>query len=174
MRKSLFLFISFVFCFMLSVAYAAETKSKPQIVLYAKPDQASTVVQKISPWQNLVPIYHQNGWIKVGNPEDGQIGWINVKNYQQIMTDVTKPSIDMETSYVQMMSKPVEKGQDQYKITGYKNGKPLTKKEAEALLQDIQKRQEDMQKQFQKMQEQMRQWFTQTMEMFDKNLKPQN
>ena len=46
------------------------------ITIYAKPDKSSDVVGKLPVTGAIVPIFRQKAWTKIGNPKNGDVGWV--------------------------------------------------------------------------------------------------
>jgi len=156
---SIFVAVSMFFC--LLTGYAAHQKN--QLSIYANPSNQSHVIAHISPWTDLVPIYHKKGWLKVGNSKNGQVGWIDLKQYHQLMHKLMTPQ--METVVVKNSKDAMKPGK--YKIVAYRNGKPLNEKEAKELLKHMQAQQIKMEHQFDIMQNQMDQMFHHSMMEMD-------
>lgn len=117
-------------------AAAKESSAEPTITLYAN-DNDKNIIKTLSPSTRLIKIYQKGDWIKVGNPEDGTVGWINQKQYQQALEAFYKPNIQEI-----VISQTTDKNnKPQIKIVAYKNGKPISQKEAEALYENVKKQQ---------------------------------
>ena len=41
------------------------------------PNTVESQETKINVNEHIVPIFQQNGWTKVGNPQNGDVGWVN-------------------------------------------------------------------------------------------------
>lgn len=67
-----------------STLQPAANPSIKGIMLYDKPDLTSNVVATIQPGQPLIPIFSQNDWIKVGNPQNGDVGWVSDKTFNEL------------------------------------------------------------------------------------------
>jgi hypothetical protein len=114
-----------------AAAQSKKTNTNNDWVLLYKAKQSNDVVAKISPASRLVPIIQKGEWVKVGNPQNGQVGWINLNQYQQARNDFYRP--DIQTVYVSM--KQSKQGKPTWNIVAYKNGKQLTSKQAKQLYQ---------------------------------------
>lgn len=111
------------------------------INLYAQPDFKAQVVEKVHIGQPLVPIFHQHGWEKVANRHNGNVGWVNVKQYRHTLQQAMQP--DIQTVYIQR--EKVRQGQKpQMTIVAYRNGKKVSDQEAKAIYHRI-RHQENMQ-----------------------------
>lgn len=118
--------------------------SKNKILLYDGPAKGM-VLAFLDPNMRLIPIYQQGNWVKVGNPKDGQVGWINLIQYQKARYAYYRPNI--QTLFVHLTNQA--KGKPTLNIVAYRNGKQLSKKEAAAIYNRLRKQQE---KQFRTMQ----------------------
>ena len=114
-----------------------QAKAVKKIIIYAEPSTSAKVIAQVNPWQRLIPVYQKGDWIKVGNPDDGTIGWINSKQYQEALESLYQP---------QTKSKKLE-------IVVYEDGK----KKASISEKDFQKLQKQMNQMFQDMMRQFQQ-----------------
>lgn len=112
----------------LSGVVQATTKEQ-QVVIYNAPKLSAKVVTKTNPMQRLIPIYQKKNWIKVGNPVDGKTGWINRDQYNQALQAYYQSNI--QTIYIH--SRRDNNGKLTTNVIAYRNGKKLSKKEAEKL-----------------------------------------
>jgi len=53
----------------------AEPQTGPNINLYATPDQHAKIIRVINHGQPIIPIIEQNNWLKVADPQTGDVGW---------------------------------------------------------------------------------------------------
>ncbi|WP_267256415.1 SH3 domain-containing protein [Coxiella endosymbiont of Ornithodoros maritimus] len=63
-----------------SITYATTQQSQqssPPVNLYEKPQSNAKILKTLSPTVRLILIYHQKDWVKVGDPRNGEIGWLN-------------------------------------------------------------------------------------------------
>lgn len=134
-----------------------------KLTLRASPSDDAKVVDKVTPWRQLIPIYKKRNWLKVGDPKNGKVGWINLQQYYKVIADMQKSLSD--SIFIAAAGDPNQ--QSDYDIIVYKDGKKLDKKEAAVVLQQMIKRQVHMQKKFMAMQQQMNNMFMQTMSDFD-------
>ncbi|MBT8506662.1 SH3 domain-containing protein [Coxiella-like endosymbiont of Rhipicephalus sanguineus] len=142
MRK-LIITLGLSFCLsILDVSYAvlqqqcsANLKKSEFINLYQSPELKSTVLQKVSPDDELIPIYQKKDWIKVGDLRNGKVGWINREQYRKVFESYYQP--DIQTMFIRTEHnykwKPV------INVMAYKNGKKLSDEEAKKLYQRIEK-----------------------------------
>lgn len=115
---------------------SVETYSTPQIILYES-NSDKKIIKTLSPTVPLVRIYQEGDWIKVGDTADGTVGWINRLQYQKTLEALNKADVQ-EIFISQTMDK---NNKPQVKIVAYRNGKPLSKNEAQSLYEDIKKQQ---------------------------------
>ena len=144
MRRLIIMLLGVAFCLsILGVIYAAQqplgNKNSSTINLYQSPTLKSTVLQKLSPTKQLVPIYYREGWIKVGDSNSGQIGWINRKQYCQAVETYYQP--DIHTVFVRERNERNDEGNPVITVVAYENGKKLSDKQARQLYRDIAKQQ---------------------------------
>jgi len=125
--------------------------------LYAKPNLQATVVDKVEVSQDLVPFFRKEGWIKVGNPRDGKVGWINKEQYHKAVDETFHRR-------AQMVFIEVDQSKDNPIITAYKNGKKLTTEQAKILYSKIQRRQARFNQQMRRFQKRMRHWYRREMQ----------
>lgn len=132
-RKSLnFLIFSLLISLFSSVAHALD--------LYEQPNNKSKVIATISKGQPLIPIYFQNDWVKVADPSNGNVGWVNRKT----LSDEGYPTFQVKT-----FGKETKNGNMQgYQIIQYSSGaQPLDQKQMDAMIKSFQIQESDMQKQ---------------------------
>lgn len=126
-------------------------KKAPVIILYEAPATSSKVIGKVDLWQTLIPIYKNKGWVKVGDPKDGKVGWVNIKDYHKTVADYTK----LKTSSIYVQTKQLaDKGKKQV-IEVYENGKKVTGKKAQEIYKKMQQQEAKTEAQINKMQQQM-------------------
>jgi len=126
-----------------SVGFAKATHSvkKPTVVqnelilVHAAPKSNAEIIQKVSPSHRLVPIIRQGEWIKVGDASDGKVGWINRNQYKKAMKAFYRPNI--QTVFIR--AERDVNGKPTINIIAYKNGKKLSKKEADVIYKRIRK-----------------------------------
>ena len=104
-----------------------------QFNLY-KAANKNDVLQKIPvKGHHLVPIFRQGDWLKVGDPKNGDVGWVNLPQYHQAIDEQLHPN---ETSF--FFSQTTDKDGKSH-IVAYKNGKKLSEKEAKDLWRQSEK-----------------------------------
>lgn len=157
MRLLIILLMTFGIGMMNPSVYAKASKPKPvvaasqQLNLYAEPSTSAKVVGKIDLFYGLIPIYQKDGWVKVGDPSDGDTGWLNMDQYKKAVDAFNKART--QTVYIQM-NNTGKKGQP--RLVVFENGKKVTdKKKAKKIYKDLQKDQAKVSKQMEDMQTQM-------------------
>lgn len=124
---------------------ATDSVNRSEIVIYQLPQTTSAVVEKLKPGKRLLGIFNQGDWIKVGDPDNGQTGWVNRDQYQQAMNRYYQTNI--QTVYIHTASNT--KGEP--RIVAYENGQKLSDKKAKELYQRIQKQQIEQTRYMQRM-----------------------
>ncbi len=136
------------------------------IALYKNPD-GKEILKRLPSNVRLVPIFQQGNWAKVGNPQDGSVGWIDLVQYQKAREQYYRP--DIQTIYVHVDTS--DHGKPVLNVVAYKNGQALSKEEATKLYQRLRKQQEaqfqSMQKFSMNMEQMMNQDFLNAQRFFD-------
>jgi uncharacterized protein YgiM (DUF1202 family) len=119
-------------------AESKEVTPPANISLYEQPDVKSKVIGAITPGTAIIPIFSQGNWVKVGDPANGQVGWMNnevlpAQNQVYVKT-VTKNS-----------NTPGNNGSQ---IIQYSSTEPLDEKQMGQLMQNLQNRQAELQQVF--------------------------
>ncbi|MBU0456402.1 MAG: SH3 domain-containing protein [Gammaproteobacteria bacterium] len=149
MKQKLFITCAAILFFFFSAASFAKTG----LNLYEKPSTSAKVVAQLPCRQSFVPIYRQGHWIKVGLASDGTVGWLDMQQYRACQK--ARSNLSSQSIVVNAINQPNGK----YTVTGYKNGKKMSKKETEQALKSMQRQQMLMQKHFQRMQRQFNHLF---------------
>jgi len=136
-------------------------KAATEVKLYAENNDSSKVLAKIDVSQNLVPFFSKGGWIKVGDPANGQVGWINKGRYREAMNDAIHQSV--QTVYIEQTKVNGKKPE----ITVYQNGQKLSGKKADEIYERVNKQQAQMQEHFARFQKRMNQWANAQMQMMN-------
>ncbi len=118
-------------------AKPAAKQKAVQINMYAEPTLRAKIVQSITPAERLVPIFRKGEWIKVGDPKDGSVGWINHDQYRKAMEAFYQPNF--QTVFIRTQRD--KNGKPVTSIVAYKNGKKLSEKDADALYKKIRQEQ---------------------------------
>lgn len=138
-----------------AVQSSQSTPSTPstKVTLFAQPNTNSRALGQVNVTQQLIPFYHKKGWLKVGNPRNGQVGWVNRAQYQQAVH--ARANQRTQTVYVEQS----QNGDQAPTIVAYRNGKRVTGEEAKALVAQVQRQQHRLNAQMRRYQQQMSQWF---------------
>lgn len=130
----------------LMVTLAGNIAAKP-LKLYDQPKADAKVVGSIESSNGVVPIYtpEHSDWMKVGDPKNGNVGWINVN-------DLSDNSGSSATQF-SMTQKTIEtkSGPKTVQMVEFSTPKTMTPQESLALQKEIQTRQDNLQKSIQKM-----------------------
>ncbi|MCF6768264.1 hypothetical protein L3V86_07810 [Thiotrichales bacterium 19S11-10] len=114
-----------------------------QVIIYAS-NNKEKIIKEVSPTTKLIPIYQNGDWVKVGNPKDGSVGWINKKQYNDALNAFYQP--DIQTIFVSTSTDKNNK--PQINVVAYKNGKAVSKEEADKLYQQLKQQQASQAKQW--------------------------
>lgn len=144
MRK-LSIIALFVFAFASITAFAGDKQSSSQVSIFEKASTRSKIVQKINPFTHLVPFFSKDGWVKVGDPKNGKVGWVNLAQLKKSRSEFSKANI--RTVFVNVEQSKKNK-KPTVNIVAYQNGKKVDKKEAEKLYKKIVKNDQLLQRQF--------------------------
>ncbi len=132
--------ISLMLC---AITSSAMTKqSMPMITLYDAPN-ATKVVATVPLNTAMVPIIYKQGWAKVGLRSDGQVGWVNIKQYETARDAYFKPNI--QTWYVST-TQDKQSGKPTTTIVAYHNGKKLSDQQARVVYETMLKQQQAAQR----------------------------
>lgn len=140
-----------------------EQKSPDQLALHQKPNQSSKVIDKLqlSKLNHYVPFHKQENWVKVGDRDSGQVGWINKQSYKKLMHQAMKPEVHTQYVYsTEKDGKPV--------IHAFENGKKLSEKQAKKVYKTMRKEMKQQQKQFKQQWHQFNKQFEQLNKQFNK------
>src|SRR5262245_26822454 len=66
-----------------STTVAEKKPIQATIDIYESANTTSKIIKKVSANQDLIPIYHEGQWVKVGDRQDGTTGWINIHQYRE-------------------------------------------------------------------------------------------
>lgn len=108
--KRLFLgLLSFV-----SISAMAATLS-----LYQYPDSKSNVIASVKEGQAIVPIFNHGDWIKVGDPTNGNVGWVSKQDLQKLGYPMMSMQISgsKDPKEAQKMLDKIEKQQEQFRTS---------------------------------------------------------
>lgn len=124
-----------------------------QVKLYSAPESDAKVLKEVPVTSRLVPIFREGAWIKVGDRQDGFVGWINVKQYHQAKRAYYQNYFNEKTETVYIHSE--QDGKKGQKIVAYRNGKKLTEEQAKALYGKMQQQQKQQWRAMQRFNRQM-------------------
>ncbi|CAN5272403.1 hypothetical protein BH10PSE19_BH10PSE19_18040 [soil metagenome] len=157
MRKTLTL-LTPAFLLLLSISCAALT-------LYEQPDEKSKVVVTLNKDIPLLPIFdpHKGDWIKVADPTNGNVGWIKGNELKSHSTWPRSTGFSVQEQTITTDTKTGVKPQT-YKVMVVGDSNPLKPEEAQALVKQMQARQQQWQ---QRMDRMMERFFFQAREFED-------
>lgn len=145
----------------LVVAAPALAANTDQIIVYSAPN-TQKVLEKLPGDASLIPIYRQKQWVKVGDPRNGRVGWVNKKQVRKAREAFFRP--DIQTIYIH--TDRAKSGKPQLNIVAYKNGKKLSPEQAQRLYQRMRKNQLREMRRMRHMTRWMDQQFFETAPMF--------
>jgi len=127
-----------LFCGISSLVFASALWAKP-VNLYEQPKTDSKVVGTIDSGSSMVPIISNpdGDWMKVGDPLNGNVGWLKVSEVSNSSNGATNTGFSMSQTI---------NGPKTYRTVQFSNPKSLTPAEAKAFNEQMQKRQADIQK----------------------------
>lgn len=139
MRRLLLIFSVFLGLFTSDFVCAASQiiEKQNKINLYKAPQLQAKVLENLSPEQQLVSIFYRDGWIKVGDPRNGNVGWVNNDQYRKAMRAYYQPNI--QTVFV--CTEHDGKAKPTINMVAYENGKKLSEKESQQLYECVKNRQ---------------------------------
>ncbi|MDR3477321.1 MAG: hypothetical protein P4M14_04750 [Gammaproteobacteria bacterium] len=139
-KSKAFLAAMLAFCF----SSLAEAKV---ISLYDQPKPDAKVVATLDSSNGMVPIFtpKNSDWMKIGNPQNGDVGWIKLE-------DLTNESGSLATQF-SMTQKTVntKNGPKTIQVVEFSTPKTMTSAQNQALIKEIQSRQDNLQKSVQKL-----------------------
>jgi hypothetical protein len=117
------------------------------INLYDQPKTDSKVVGTIESTNTMVPIFSDKSgnWMKVGDPKNGNVGWIKVSDVSNANTENNLSGFSMTEQTVDTKNGPTT-----YRTIQFGNGTPANTESAQAIIQKIQSQQSLIQQQTQK------------------------
>ena len=169
MRNVLIIGFMAMLCLISPFGFAkAKVNTTPTTVaLYAEPSPHAKVITQIDPRDFFVRIYEKDAWMKIGNPRNGQVGWVSKSDYKAVLENLFKPKVDFTTFTLTAKAMPDAAGK--YVVDAYKNGKKLSQKEAQALFNKMQSQSETMQENFTRLQQDMSRSLMRSMKAFADN-----
>lgn len=120
-----------------TVENKTENKSvETTINLYESPNVNSKIEKKLPVNTDLIAIYHQDNWVKVGDREDGSTGWIHLPQYRAAKHDFYRDYFHSNMSSIYMSTMKDKNGKTI--IEAYRNGKKLSDADAKKMYDDMQ------------------------------------
>lgn len=117
-----------------------KTAANTIVTLYESPELTSKVVGHFPVTSHFVGIFRQGDWVKVGDRENGQTGWINLKAYHAAQQAFYHDYFHMSTETIYVHP---GKGKDAKPVVEvYRNGKKLADHEAQQYYDQMKKQQE--------------------------------
>ena len=104
-----------------------------QVALYAK-QHASKPERYLSMQSQLVPIIQRGDWVKVGVRPQGDVAWINMKQYRQALVQNMQPDVQTISISVQQQ----HGGKPKVNIVAYHNGKAMSDQQARKIYDQLQ------------------------------------
>lgn len=99
---------------LVSVSAMAATLS-----LYQNPDPKSNVIATVKEGQAIVPIFNHGDWVKIGDPSNGNVGWVTKDQLQKS----GYPQMSMQVSgtrdpkEAKKMMEKIEKQQEEFRAS---------------------------------------------------------
>lgn len=153
--RALFLLLAITCMIFTNKSLADDVGGKMQIqskslLVYTQPQTNSKVLFTLNQGQSVIPFYEQKDWIKIANPQTGDVGWVQKADLDKSTTTVNSNGLFMREYSI------TEKGTNNsppktYKIVVYSNKNPLDQQQAAQLLQQMKERQQRMQQSFDRM-----------------------
>lgn len=112
MKRSILAFAGIAAVACMSTAVWAANNTTETIKLYQEPNVSAKVIETIKTDVPLITIYKNEGWTKVGDPSNGQTGWIqtvDLKNVDSASANV-QPNQTTKTVKTDNGEKTVTKG----------------------------------------------------------------
>ncbi|CAL7963182.1 conserved exported hypothetical protein [Gammaproteobacteria bacterium] len=156
--------IAVLFCTVLATAAFAGTLN-----IYDKPEANSKVIATMKSGEQLMPIFYteKRDWVKVANPQNGDVGWAKVSELKgpMIITKVNGAQIHQQV----IVDKDKGKQPQTYSIIQYSGTEELKPEEAKKVIKEVEERNKAMEKSMQKMREQIQKSMLEMFGNLDKN-----
>lgn len=136
MKKRLLAYVAVLGMLFSLPTLALEKTGNKEILLYATPT-SKTLEEKLPGDAALIPIYREKDWVKVGDPRNGKVGWVNRKQLREARQAFYRP--DIQTIYIHTDRNA--KGKPELNIVAYKNGEKLSPEQAKHMYEKIRKQQ---------------------------------
>lgn len=126
-------------CLSILTIFATESALAQAINLYEQPKTDSKTVGSIDPQQGVIVVFtpKEGGWVKVADPRNGNVGWIQSNNLSQVPAQV---------NVIQTGNQPYG-----FQVIQYGNAQPLSAEQMQQAMKQIKSRQEAAQQELQKM-----------------------
>lgn len=134
--------------------------ASPRVPLYQNNSLHSKIVSHIALDAPIVPIYEKGDWLKVGNTNNGQVGWVNLKQYQAMQQKVMHTTVKSITvTRIQHHGQPAS-------LVVYENGQRVKGEKAQKLYRAAQVQEAQMNQQFMTTQREIDQMMRQQQQAF--------
>lgn len=142
-----------VFLMLVTLVTNAEEKSQKvnNIIVYQDPVVGSKVIATLPQGQALIPIFSQNDWVKVANPQNGDVGWVPKTS----LTNATTVTITQQTPGLRefVITEQGKNGSatNIYRVIQYSDKNQLNPQQVQAVFNQIQAQQRKVQEDFNRM-----------------------
>ncbi len=165
MKKLMFL----MFALFAVSAFAAITQittiQDRSIPVYDTPDNKTSPTTTMTKGQKLISVYEQNDWLKVANPDNGNIGWVKKNDWKAAAKNVI--SIEQVGNGYSITSQNSDGSMNSSYRVIQTSGDKTNSEEMNTFFNDLQKQQQNMQQHFEK----IRQDMMKNMEVIDERMK---
>ena len=136
-------------CLSTSIYASATTETKTNtssIALLEQPNTNAKIVANVPVGQALISIFSQNGWVKVGDPKNGNVGWVNSKTLQ---------TQDYPLVYMEINSnKNGNKATQSYQVIQYSGSQSMNQAQMQKMLNNTEQQQANIQNEMNKVMQQ--------------------
>lgn len=162
MKKISVLFFS-ILLYSFTCYAAILSKNQTSIPLLDQPQANSKVVGQITAGHTIIPIFSQGDWVKVGDSNTGNVGWVANKTLEEHGF----PKI-----YIKSVGSTKNGANDsQVQIIQYSGTQKMDEKQIQAMMKHFQEQQARMQKMFNQMLEQNQIFFDEISKQLQMQLK---
>lgn len=166
MKKLVFMFIALIAIPAFATVTQIATIKQASISVYSEPDTHAKPAMTLGSGQKMIAIYEKNDWIKIANPDNGDIGWIKKSEWQSATKNVI--TIEQVGDGYSVTSKNSNGAMNSsYHVMQTNGNNKVTSEEMNTFLNDWQKQQQTIQQHF----DQIRQDMMKNMELFDTRMK---
>ena len=138
-----------------STKIATKTPATKLVKLYSTPEQSASVITQLAVTTPLVRIYQKNPqWVKVGITSNGQVGWINRKQYHQAV-NAMRPT---RSQTIIIRSSSTDNGKTTEHVNIIENGKQLSDHEVKKRMQSILEQEKQQRAAMQRWEKRMQLW----------------